>query len=371
MNNNVGIITFHRSYNYGSALQAYALQKQVENLGYHVQVIDFTMKSDFEQYKLLRTHLYKKQPKSLAADIVFFFPHLRRKQSFNRFVQNHLHLTEHQYTDAEQMGELNKSMGIFICGSDQIWNVDCTGGVEPAFFLSFAGDDKQKIAYAPSMAHAFFRVEDETEQKLAAMLRRLDAVSIREETNLPYLQKILAPRNVVSVLDPTLLLDRSDYEDLIQRSQTGEASIFVYMLEENAELIRYAQRLQKETGYKLYYVSQKMNCGFKTGENCFGVTPEEFLGYIDSSGYVITNSFHATVFSILFHKKFCVFPTAKSGARMVDLIKKLHIQSRIFSEEMDISAEIDYASVDRHLAILRAESREYLTNALKGAQNHE
>lgn len=360
-----GIITFHRSYNYGSVLQAYALQTQVESLGHSARVIDFTMEGDFEQYKLFRTHLYKKQPKSFGADLAFFFPHLKRKNSFERFVRNRLHLTEHQYTSAAQMAELNDQMDAFICGSDQIWNIDCTNGVEPAFFLSFAGENKRKIAYAPSMAHASFTLDEQEQRRMAIMIRRLDAISVREETNHAYIQEMVYPKEVATVLDPTLLLDSSYYDALIQRNHTEEQSIFVYMLEWNPELIHYAEELQKKTGYKLYYLSQKVNCGFKIGKNCFGMSPEEFLGHISSAKYVVTNSFHATVFSILFHKHFCVFPTKKSSARMVDLLRNLGLQHRIVVNGFDIDASIDYRSVDINLDLLRMDSLEYLKSALE------
>lgn len=368
---NIGIITFHRSYNYGSVLQAYALQTQVQELGYNAQVIDFTMEKDFEQYKLFRTHLYKKQPKSLGADIAFFLPHLKRMRNFERFIAKRLNLTKHRYTKSEQMKELNDSMDAFICGGDQIWNLDCTGGIEPAFFLDFATGDKRKIAYAPSMAHATFSLDNKTSSELISRIGRLDAVSIREETNLPYLQDLLPSRQVAAVLDPTLLLNRRYYDDLIPSNHSDEKSIFVYMLEWNQDLIRYAEDIQKKTGYKLYYISQKVNCGFSTGTNCFGMAPEEFLGHINSAEYVITNSFHATVFSILFHKQFCVFPTKKSSARMLDLLRKLGLQNRIIWEGFDIAAPIDYRATEVFLGRLREDSLNYLRAALNGRDRNE
>lgn len=358
----IGIITFHCSYNYGSMLQAYALQTYVKSLGYDVKIIDFIMKQDFEQYKLFRTSLYKKQLKSLIADIVFFFPHLKRKRNFERFARERFTLTEKQYSSWEDLKELNSSFDIFICGSDQIWNMDCTHGIEPAYFLKFAADNKTKIAYAPSLAHTSFECDNKDELK--KLLNRFNALSVREESTVPYLQEILDEK-VQVVLDPTLLLSRKEYMPLIkERSKPSGQYIFVYLLEANEELVKYCEELKNSTGLKLYYVSHKVNCGMNVGKNLFGMSPEDFLRYIDSAEYVVTNSFHATVFSIIFRKKFCTFPTKKSSSRMVDLLGKIGLEQRIYRKNFNLDAVINYDNALNKLDDLKIQSLSFLNEAL-------
>lgn len=358
----IGIITFHCSYNYGSMLQAYALQTYVKSLGYDVKIIDFVMEQDFEQYKLFRTNLYKKQLKSLLADIVFFFPHFKRKRNFESFAKERFILTEKRYFSWKDLKELNSTLDIFICGSDQIWNIDCTHGIEPAYFLKFAADNKTKIAYAPSLAHTSF--ECGNKQELKELLNRFNAISVREESTIPYLQGVLDER-IQAVLDPTLLLSRQAYTSLINKKKKFfEKYIFVYFLETNEELVKYCEKLKDSTGLKLYYVSYKVNCGMNVGKNLFGMSPENFLLYIDSAEYVLTNSFHATVFSIIFKKKFCTFPTKRSSSRMVDLLKKLGLEQRIYSKNFDFNAEIDYDNVLNKLNDLKKQSISFLNEAL-------
>lgn len=359
--NSVGIITFHCSYNYGSALQAYALQTYVESLGYTVKIIDFVMKEDFEQYRLFRTSLYRRQLKSLGADILFFPFHVKRKISFEKFAQRKMNLSEKRYYSCEELKDLNDIIDIFICGSDQIWNIDCTHGIEPAYFLEFVDDKKRRIAYAPSLAHTNFEMNNKDELK--KLLDRFDAISVREESTVPYLQSILE-REIKTVLDPTLLLNKSDYLQLVDSKFEGEKYIFVYLLEENKELIQYSEELQKTTGYQLYYVSSKVNCGFLRGKNLFGISPEKFLSCIHHAEYVITNSFHATVFSILFNKQFCTFPTKRSSARMIDLLEKLDLQNRMFDLNFNLDNKIDYEMVEDKIKALREESIYFLKSAL-------
>ncbi|MBD5540670.1 MAG: polysaccharide pyruvyl transferase family protein [Lachnospiraceae bacterium] len=368
----VGIITFHCSYNYGSALQTYALQCFVENLNYDVEIIDYVLNSDFEHYKLFRRALYKTNRKAFVADLIFLLPHIKRRNSFKRFVKSRLHLTNGSYSSLdmpEKLQELNNRFDIFVCGSDQIWNIDCTNGVVPPFFLSFADDNKLKIAYAPSLSHVGFRMDVQDEMK--KLIEGLDWISIREESTLSYVQS-LTTKDVKVVLDPTLILDSQYYYCLIDKIKKESGKyIFVYMLEPNQELIEYCDEMCKKKNIKMYYITSRGYRGFKTGHNLYGISPEEFLYYIANAQYVITNSFHATVFSILFNKQFCTFETEKSNSRMVDLLEKLNITERLYHSQFDIEKSIDYLSVMDKLDNLRKDSIEYLTNALKGGNKNE
>lgn len=358
---NVGIITFHCSYNYGSALQAYALQTYIESLGFQVKIIDFVMQQDFEQYKLFRTSLYRRQIKSLMADILFFPYHLKRKINFETFSKTKMHLTAKRYFSNEALKQINPEFDIFVCGSDQIWNLDCTHGIEPAYFLDFAEDSKKRIAYAPSLAHTTFEMNQK--ESLKKLLEKFDAISVREESTAPYLRTI-TNQKIETTLDPTLLLDQSEYLKLADGNFHKKDYIFVYLLEANKEMIRYCETLKKKTGLPMYYLSAKVNCGFHEGKNLFGISPQLFLSYIYHAKYVVTNSFHATVFSVLFHKQFCTFPTTRSSARMVDLLEKLNLRDRIFSTNFKLDEEIDYTDVESKIRTLRGSSIRFLKSAL-------
>lgn len=357
----IGTITFHCSYNYGSALQTYALKTFLEkNMTYSVSVINFVYEIDFCQYRLFRIRKYLKHPWYFLLDIYFFKENKRRKQSFEMFAERYFNLTDKRYYNSNDMKELNQKFDVFICGSDQIWNLDCTQGVEPAYFLKFADKNKLKIAYAPSLAHVKFAKNYDEDLKEA--IKDIDYISVREKSTLPLIQS-LTEKKIEVVLDPTLLLDAEDYNSIVGKQSINEKYIFVYMLEYNASLVNYCNDFAKKHNIKVVYIANKKFSGLK-GENAFGVGPDMFLEYIKNAEYVVTNSFHATVFSIIFNKKFITFTTKKSSSRMVDLLNNLGIPERIYKTGFDISKEIDYKKVKINLNKMRKGSLEYLNKAL-------
>lgn len=357
----IAIITFHYAYNYGSALQAYALKTLLERKKYEINIINFLYKKDFEQYRLFRTNIYYKWPKAFIADILFFNQNKKRKENFEIFAKKYFNLTQKRYYNYKDMKELNDKFDIFICGSDQIWNLDCTQGVEPAYFLKFANKDKLKIAYAPSLSHIKFSRNYNEDLKEA--IKDLDYISVREESTLPLIQP-LTEKKVSVVLDPTLLLDQKDYELIISREKQKSEYVFVYMLEYNDELIKYCNEFGNKRRIKIIYITNSKFSGIK-GENAFGIGPDKFLKYIKEAKYIITNSFHATVFSIIFNKKFVTFTTKRSSSRMVDLLDELGIPERIYNEKFNIDKDINYDKVQEKLIDMRKSSLEYLSKALK------
>lgn len=357
----IGIITFHCSYNYGSALQAYALKRFLELKGYDVRIINFIFDTDFNQYRLFRTQLYKKNIKALFSDLLFFYKNYKRKKEFMEFAKQNFNLTPNEYHDIVSMKELNKKFDIFICGSDQIWNLDCTQGIVPAYFLQFAEKNKLKIAYAPSLAHTRFSRDYSTE--LMESIKNIDYLSIREKSTLSLIQP-LTKKHVYDVLDPTLLLDKADYEPICSNISNGKAYIFVYMLEYDEALVSYSNTISRNMNIPIMYIANKKFSGLQ-GKNLFGIGPNLFLGYIKNAAYIITNSFHATVFSIIFNKKFITFTTRHSSSRVVDLLHNLGISERIYQSTVDITLEIDYSSVKNRMQNLRKESISYLRHALK------
>lgn len=364
----MAIITFHCSHNYGSVLQAYALQSIINELGYNCKIINYIEKNNYEQYRIFRTNYYRRNWKSFIKDIVLMPLNIKRFINFNKFIQKSLQLTSKKYYDEETLKELNDEFDIFVCGSDQIWNIDCTSGkVVKPYFLSFVHDSKLKIAYAPSLAHKQFLTKDNKQYCLMKQLvERFDAVSVREESTVPLFKNITS-RNPFVALDPTLLLDVEKYNRILKKENNTENYIFVYLLEDgNDQLIKYCKEIQKRYSLKVYYYSSTASNRRKMRDfkNINGVCPENFLQYIKNAKYVLTNSFHATVFSILFHKQFVSFKTNTSSSRMEDILKKLNL-NRIYSEGFDIDEKIDYMLVDERLIELRKNSMDFLKSSLE------
>lgn len=289
---------------------------------------------------------------------------LRRKNAFVSFLRRELCLTNERYTyrQEEKLFRLADQFDAFICGSDQIWNLDCTHGVVEPFFLSFAGD-KRRIAYAPSLAHTSFKPENFDRDKVAELLSKFDYLSVREEETVPLFQP-LVDKKIEVVLDPTLLLDAEAYADMAEKRVLDDPYIFMYLLRSCPELVESASDMARVTGKTVAYVSEK-DLPIPNSANLFGVGPEEFVSLVAHADAVLTNSFHATVFSILFHRPFRVFATDKSASRMRDLLGKLGMSERCVAE-VDASPVVDedWNTVDRRLEELRKGSWDYLRRAL-------
>ena len=302
----------------------------------------------------------------MVRTIIYFPKYWHRRQSFRSFWKNRLLLTKHEYISSKQMQELNNEYDVFICGSDQIWNLDCTKGVDSAFFLEFVKSDKLKIAYAPSMAKAVFK-QDYTEQ-LQMAINRLDYISVREKSTRNVVKE-LTEKPVCVAVDPTLLIAPEKYPVKKPKliSEDGKY-IFVYLLGYDTDLIAYSNRLSQQYKLPVYYISGIEKISIKkhlNGTDVFGASPEEFLYYVAHANYVITTSFHATVFSVLFKKQFCVFHRENTGARTRDFLDQLELSQRSFFVGFDINSAIDYKQVDKKLEIMKKESVQYIVDALR------
>ena len=146
----IGIITFHGADNYGSVLQAYALTEYLNDKGYDAEIIDYYFEHDYRQYKPFRTYLYSRQPKAFLSDVFSYSVHCKRIKNFQNFRKEFLKLSSVRIGASDGWQEIASYYDCFICGSDQIWNLNCTNGVCGPYFLDFVSG-KRKIAYAPSM----------------------------------------------------------------------------------------------------------------------------------------------------------------------------------------------------------------------------
>lgn len=361
----IGIITFHYAYNFGSALQAWALCRVLTAMGASPTLIDYRG-DDFNQYRLLRTN----SARSIASSVVYARKNIERKRSFESFLRDNFLLTGRYgpHDEGRMEGDLADRFDCFICGSDQIWNLDCTGGPTAPYFLSFAGT-KRRIAYAPSLAHTEFKDENFTQrdrERISRWLSRFSAVSVREGETAPLFQP-LCPLEIRTCLDPTLLLGPGEYGGITARLGGCGKMLFLYMLEKNAALVQYADRLARAKGLEIGYVSRRGMHFSVPSRNYFGVGPSEFLGLVRDSAAVVTNSFHATVFSVLFGTPFQTFATERSGSRMRSLLSELGLVGHLVDgSEMRDPAGVPFEAVESRLDRLRADSLAFLGGALEG-----
>lgn len=362
----IGIITFHASLNFGSALQAFALQTIIKRHAYDAEIINFILESNMEQYSLFRWKFYLTRPQSLLRDLIRFPRTNRRKKAFDVFFDRYFNQSRQCYLAGKSdLTILNQNYDGFVCGSDQIWNLNCTGRLVSEYFLAFADNKKTKIAYAPSMPSA---VDQKYYGDLKKYIDRLDYVSVREKQTIAYLkQNVGIQKEVLHVVDPTLLLDADAYIKTFQLEKNDEKYIFVYILwEKDIEaLVNRAVELSRNTGLKIRYVFEKRIRKFCNQKYDFGMGPIEFLDTIYNADYILTNSFHATVFSIQFQVPFCVFPRGGSESRMVGLLESLDLMDNIYSplNEKWLTSRASEDTMQK-LASLRSQSLDFLLDGL-------
>lgn len=349
--NKVGILTFfHDNYNYGAVLQAFALQKAVEKLGYDAYVLDYKRSVD-----PIRDEYSSAAPRTLRdklrirtkADFfnVGLYPYMKlssrakhllddRKAAFRKFSGENMKVSR-PYGIAD-ITAANDEFDAFICGSDQIWR---PSSFDPNFFLDFADPNRLRFAYAASIGVHI--LSDKAKKIMLPLIDRLDFVSVREQEAKTVLDGVKS--DVQVVLDPTLLWDEAfwkEYAALPSNLEKGKY-VFCYFIGENSDNRKTARAAAKRLGLPLVTipaVSKVQPYDFMYADvNMTGAGPEEFLGLIQNAAMVITDSFHACVFSIMFGTRFYAVERFKKNdansmnGRIYDLLALFALDDRLVS----------------------------------------
>lgn len=369
--------------NYGTSLQGYAMLKKIQQLGYEVEVIKYIKRlSTWQkikfvvnalragewkniQHRLTSKQMLKKYP-VYAAGIA------ERTTAVNAYKQKKLIPLFHEYIgyDALHKGSLNYAA--VVVGSDQVWT---PMSLPNKFFnLLFVSDSVRKVAYASSFGVS--EIPSFQRKATGAYLDRFYKIGVREQRGKEIVEE-LSHQKATVVADPTMLLSREEWEQEIAdaHTTTEELYIFCYFLGTNQEARKAAKELKEKTGYKIItirhmdeYVPEDELFG---DEAPYNVDPNDFVKYISRAAYVCTDSFHCTVFSILFHRQFMTFYRFAEGSktgrnsRINSLFDLFELQERLYKGDINkITNPIDYNSVDEKLSELRKESIYFLNECL-------
>lgn len=358
-------ITCHDVYNVGASLQAYALMKYLEELGNDVSIIDYKPNYLSHHYELFYADnpAYRKNVLTKLLYVVAKLPvklsQQKRKRIFNNFTRKYLKLTK-RYESNEELKRNCPYADIYIAGSDQIWNPLFQNGKDPAFYLDFAPDTSVKATYAASFAVNSFPVE--LVDKTAKMLNKMDFISVREKTGLDVLEQ-LGITNCCEVLDPVFLLPKEQWNDVSSEKKIiKEKYVLVYDFEKSDVIRAIAQKIAQEKQLKVVTL-------FKTNYSDINYTsagPLEFLNLVRNAEYIISNSFHATAFAVIFEKKFCVVGRKENiNSRMVDLLCKIGLSNQYVTSSECIPYTIDYSQVNEQLGFYIKYSKNFLHEVLE------
>lgn len=378
----VGIITMHRVLNFGSVLQTYALQQAVRNLGYNSEVIDYKFpNSEHSMYlepsdespvimslKLRIIGAIKRRlrsSKSTDDDI--------RRGKFLKFIGEQLKISKDSYTNRYQIDKTPPLYDIYLTGSDQVWNPSYIG-YDTTFMCGFARNGKPRISYAASMAVpeipvqfvGYYRTE----------LSKYSSISVREKTTIGLLSKFTG-KTISLVCDPTLLLTKDQWLNQLNISDCNKYFI-VYVLDYTynpyPQIFEIIENYHRQYGGKIIVLNGKINQYMKqNGVKVVNTaSPIDFIRYFASASFVVTSSFHGTIFSLNFKVPFISVVDNRIGrdSRVTDLLEMMGAErfKQIYSEPIDSSRDLSYTpEISDNIKRFRRESLEFLANALHNA----
>lgn len=379
---NVGIITILKVGNYGAELQAFALQRKLENLGYDAEIIDYTFYKNPEHVAEPGSHPFYPYPFRFKIKEIGLrlrdalqrlrFPRLtsRRKRRFDQFHIENTRLSR-TFRRLSELQAATFSYDVFCVGSDQVWNPRCNTNLAP-YLLSFAPDGARKVSYASSFGVA--SLPKSAEEAYRMFLNRFDCIGVREAAGASIVRDLTGGDATV-VLDPTLLLTAEEWAE-VEHSLEGlpHGFVLVYELRHEATIDTLASVVSDELKVPIVRLRANISAN-KSKHGIIDIAdagPAEFLFLFRKASFVVTNSFHGTAFSINFNKPFYTVIDRKRGnnSRQLDLIERCGLNSRIAYEgeslPKGISLTIDFEEANSALNDMRRESVSYLKDAVHG-----
>lgn len=372
----IGLDTGHLVYNYGTKLQAYAMQTLLERSGDECEIIQWhtrnfgALNNIVEFFKIV-----KKMYSGYGLRINYWLKVYKRYRCFEQFNQN-FHIKKY-YGTLEDMQNYVKGYSHVFCGSDQAWLPE---NVEKHWYtLEYCNKKQIRAAYAPSFGVE--KIEDKYKDSYRTFLLKFDYLSVREISGQNIIEELIQ-KNVPVVLDPTLLLTRKDWDVLLQESNVkilDKEYCFCYFLGTNQSHREAVLQLKKQQGLEivnLQHFSGYCEADKKFADiNLYSVTPQDFIALIANAKYVCTDSFHCTAFSIQYRKPFTVFQRFSdkdkysTNTRLYSLLNQLELSFRIYENDNNINQEtIDYDACEEILNNLRKLSNIYLQEALSAGR---
>lgn len=348
----IGTITFHWATNYGAVLQAYALQQYLKQNQYETEIINYIPLRE----KLIQAIIRIKYLK--VSEFV-------KEKKISIFTKQWLELSPNTYYTNSSLIKRCHDYDIYICGSDQIWNESFTlmaeGKPTLSYYLDFVKYGKKRVSYATSFGTD--KLSTKVINLVKPELEKFNSISVRENSGKAIIKNMGFQATIV--VDPTLLLEKKAYEDIIEnRKIKRRYQLFSYILHNNQTT---ASKINDYVFHK--YFNKDVNN--KYNQEPIGVY--EWLYNVKNSQLVLTNSFHGAIFSIIFHTPFMVIPVegSKMNDRITTLLNSVGLQNRIIDSFDDNKIDrlmkevIDWEKVGNKVQQMRRSSVEFLEKALK------
>lgn len=363
----IATITTHAALNYGAVLQAYALNKYINDLGYPCDILNYVPSHVDNSYRLVSI---PKSPQGLLLSVFQLLNYSKRKQRAQRFAafrDQYLKLSGEVIRSHGNLIDHANHYDTVVCGSDQIWS-PVLHDFDEAYFLSFPEIATRRVSYAASFGQDM--IDTDVKPELSRRLAGFSDFACREYSGQRLIRE-LTGKEAPIVLDPVFLLDVSHWKSLAKPIETKQPYCLLYFLSnpENSPFAakKYANKHEMQTvsiGFSPRDYKYSVSCDYSLG-------PQEFLGAICSAETILTNSFHCTAFSILMEKNFYTRISDKKGARndrMITLLTELGLEDRLYYDKdvdlLDLNKPIDYSAVRVRLQEKINTSRDYIRQIL-------
>lgn len=356
----IDIITLHAVQNYGSVLQALATQELFKKHGCDVIIINY-VRENVRPENLLRTWGKGNPIKILAMAPTVY----RWKKVFTDFTRTKLNLTDKTYTTDEDFRSYILDADGYCTGSDQVWNSKWNRGILPCLYLDFVPKKFYKFSFAAS-----FGQENISGEEVAATkkyIEQYNRISVREDSAKKIIEEQYGISKAVNIVDPTLCVTGDFWRRYESRRKIREEYILVYNLNRSKEFDQFAVKLSKKSGLKLVRFCTRYDQFYRPGKSMLVPEVADFLSLIDNAKYVLTDSFHATAFSLnLGTEPICIYPK-EFGGRLESLLVLTDSLQRHIKDYNDfdvINRSVDFEKVNNILFNERKKANDFIENVI-------
>ena len=319
----IGIITMHKVYNNGSALQAFALQKTIETIGHFAKLIDY----DFNANKRIKAKPIKKVVDWII-QLLLGFPKNRRINKFNKFHKEYFNLTEQSYDSMDSLQGNPPVFDVYCTGSDQVWNPRFIYN-DTSFMLSFVPEEKPRLSFAASFATN--EIPNDLKDLYKKYLIKYNQICVREQSSVGIIKELTGKDSTV-VCDPTILMTADEWISALKLEPPKREKPYIlvyvlaYMYNPYPYINNIIEYVKSTLGYQIVFLGGKISNSFRSNTRCIrGEGPTDFVNLIRNASFMVTDSFHGTAFSAIFGIPMLgVIKNKKSkDGRLITLLEKI------------------------------------------------
>lgn len=363
----IDLITLHAVQNYGSVLQAFATQEILKQKGCDVTIINY-VRENVRKENIMNTWAGKNIIKK-----IIIWPTIKKwNKIFGEFHNENLNLTKEIYTTKEDFKKYPLKADAYCTGSDQVWNSKWNRGIISELYLSFVSKNKFKFSYSASFGQSTISQEEIIHTK--KYINQYNFISVRESTGKNIIENQYGYSKATHLIDPTLAMPAEFWRKYSTNRKIKGKYILIYNLNRSSEFDKYAVKLAKKTGLKLVRFCTRYDQFYRVGKSMLIPEVFDFISLIDNAKYVLTDSFHATAFSLnLNTEPICIYPNEFGGRieSFLSLVDSLQRHINDYNDFDVINRPVDFEKVNCILKQERNKVHKYLDEVIFAAKTYK